>query len=62
MRDKRYFFITGLITLVILGVGAFFWTSGTVELDQEETIIVDSTWILGEEDAPVTIDLYPDFT
>lgn len=62
MKDKRYFFSISLITVVILAIGAFFWSSGTVNIDENTVNLPEGTWHLGELNAPITIDTYPDFT
>jgi len=49
-----------LITVFILAAGVFFWTSGDTVLGDTGTAA--GAWSLGSEEAPLIIDMYPDFT
>ena len=61
MWTKSYVVSVGLITLAILAIGGLLWSSGTVELKPDSDSTVGALWYRGTDDAPVTIDVYPDF-
>lgn len=61
LRDKRYILYVGLITLLILLGGGILWSSGTQRLSANAVNMTVEPWYRGPEDAPVTIDLFPDF-
>jgi protein-disulfide isomerase len=61
MWAKSYAISVGLITLAILAIGGLLWSSGTVELKPDSGSTVGALWYRGADDAPVTIDAYPDF-
>ncbi|MBN2238191.1 MAG: hypothetical protein JW712_00320 [Dehalococcoidales bacterium] len=62
MRDKRYFFSIGIITVVILALGLFLRNSSVMSMSTGTAGIPEGAWFLGNSDAPVIIDMYPDFT
>ncbi|MFC2038762.1 DsbA family protein [Chloroflexota bacterium] len=61
MWNKKYLISLGLITAVILIIGGLLWNSGTMDLSTDETAISVAPWIRGPKEAPVTVDMYPDF-
>lgn len=61
MWNKRYVIGVGLITAAILAIGGLLWSSEKGELSGDAIEWSISPWYLGDEDALVTIDMYPDF-
>jgi len=58
---KSYVIGVGLITLAILAIGGLLWSSGTAELKPDSDNMVGLSWYRGVDDAPITVDVYPDF-
>ncbi|MFC1936982.1 DsbA family protein [Chloroflexota bacterium] len=58
MWTKKYITSVALITIVILAIGGILWSSDAGSL----ATAPESEWQSGADDAPVTIDVYPDFT
>ena len=50
-----------LITVAILAIGGLLWNSSTVGLKPDFNATADASWCRGAEDAPIVIDVYPDF-
>ena len=61
MWTKSYYASLLLITLAILAIGGVLWNSGTVELKPDSDGAADASRWRGADDAPITIDAYPDF-
>jgi hypothetical protein len=61
LKNKRYLLSIGLITVLILTAGGFIRNSGTKDLLSGQVVPSVTPWYLGEEGAPVTIDMYTDF-
>jgi len=61
MWTPKYIISVVLISVVILAIGGLLWNSGTVELSPDYNAMVNGSWYRGPDDAPITIDVYPDF-
>lgn len=61
MWTKNYIMSVALITVVILTIGGLLWNSSIVELKPDFTATTVTTWYRGDKEAPVTVDVYPDF-
>ena len=61
MCNKKYIISVASITVIILTVGGLLWSSGTVELPSDVTATSVAPWYRGQEEAVVTVDMYPDF-
>ena len=58
---KKYITSVALITVAILATGGLLWNSGRADLKPDFNATADASWYRGAEDAPITIDVYPDF-
>jgi len=61
VRTWKYVVSVTMITLVIIAVGSVFWINDTNELKATEDNKAVASWKRGKQDAPITIDMYPDF-
>lgn len=61
MLTRGYLLSVTLITLAVLGAGALLWDDGRTSPSPGSSGAVDGVWQRGVGDAPVVIDVYPDF-
>jgi len=60
MWNRKYLVSVGLITIVLLAIAATLWSRAETSL-KPRSAPVSEFW-RGAKDAPITIDVYPDFT
>ena len=60
MWNRKYLVSVGLITIVLLGIATTLWSRAETSL--KPTATPASEFWRGAKDAPITIDIYPDFT
>ncbi len=61
LRNRWYLLCIAIVTCTILLAGIFLWNSRGQPLSLGQTDATVEPWYRGPDNAPVTLDLYPDF-